>query len=104
MPKHNDEERRTWWIGRILLIVASVGGCSDKPFNFNTQLAHDLSAILEPGDSLTTTCTYQNDTPGVVRYGMRTEDEMCFNFVTAYPANLLQHGTAMNGAINPCMN
>jgi hypothetical protein len=89
-------------------VINRAGGGSeilvDEPFNFNTQIAYDVSALLEPGDTLTTTCTYENDTAGTVRYGTGTNDEMCFNFVTAWPANLLQHGTAMNGATNACMN
>jgi len=76
----------------------------DEPFNFNTQISYDTPAIIQPGDTLTTTCSYQNPGASTVRYGTGTSDEMCFNFVTAWPANLLQHGTAMNGSANPCMN
>jgi hypothetical protein len=76
----------------------------DKPFNFNTQIAYDTPAILNPGDRLTTTCTYRNDSASPVRYGINTSNEMCFNFVTAWPAGLLQHGTHTGGAANPCLN
>jgi hypothetical protein len=76
----------------------------DEPFNFNTQLAHDTPAVLNPGDRLTTTCTYQNDGDAPVRYGTNTNNEMCFNFVTAWPANLLRHGTHTGGVTNPCLN
>jgi hypothetical protein len=89
-------------------IVNRAGGGTemllDQDFNFNTQIAYDVQTVLNPGDTLTTTCTYQNDTAAAVGYGTLTSDEMCFNFVTAWPANLLQHGTAMNGSTNPCMN
>ena len=76
----------------------------DQPFNFNTQLAYETPAVLNPGDRLTTTCTYQNDSATTVRYGTNTNNEMCFNFVTAWPANLLQHGTHSGGVTNPCLN
>lgn len=76
----------------------------DEPFNFNTQYSYNTPTTIMPGDTLTTTCTFQNDTPGDVGYGMRTTDEMCFNFVTAWPAGALVAGRAMNGAENPCMN
>jgi hypothetical protein len=53
---------------------------------------------------LTTTCTYRNDSASPVRYGINTSNEMCFNFVTAWPANVLQHGTHTGGITNPCLN
>jgi hypothetical protein len=75
----------------------------DEPFNFNTQISYDTPATLMPGDTLTTTCTFQNDTGSLVMYGTKTSDEMCFNFVTAWPAGALVGGMAKNGAQNPCM-
>jgi hypothetical protein len=38
-----------------------------------------------PGDTLRTTCTYKNATAAPIRFGERTENEMCFNFVAVYP-------------------
>lgn len=76
----------------------------DEPFNFNTQISYDTPATLMPGDTLTTTCTFQNDTSSLVLYGTHTDDEMCFNFVTAWPAGALAGGMAKNGAQNPCMD
>jgi hypothetical protein len=76
----------------------------DKDFNFSSQISYDKEIVIKPGDTLKTTCTYNNTTNGTVVYGTKTTNEMCFNFVTAWPAGLLQHGTAMNGSQNPCMN
>jgi hypothetical protein len=57
----------------------------DKPFDFNTQISYDTPAVIQPGDTLTTTCTYATPTP----FGQGTNEEMCYNFVIAYPAGQL---------------
>lgn len=54
----------------------------DKPFDFNTQVSYKTPAVIKPGDTLTTTCTYATPTP----FGEGTNQEMCYNFVLAYPA------------------
>jgi hypothetical protein len=41
--------------------------------------------IISPGDGLRTTCTYRNNTNATIRFGEKTENEMCFNFVVVYP-------------------
>ncbi len=89
-------------------VITRAGGTTevllDEPFNFNTQISYDTVTVLNPGDRLTTTCTYRNDSATAVRFGINTSNEMCFNFVTAWPANLLQHGTSTGGSANPCLN
>ena len=57
----------------------------DEPFDFNTQISYDTPAVIQPGDTLTTTCTYATPTP----FGQGTNEEMCYNFVIAYPAGQL---------------
>ena len=59
-------------------------------WNFQSQqfYAHDPPVILNPGDAVRTTCTYDNPTPNNVQFGENTEDEMCFNFVMLYPISL----------------
>jgi hypothetical protein len=57
----------------------------DEPFDFNTQISYDTPAVIQPGDTLTTTCTYATPTP----FGQKTNEEMCYNFVIAYPAGQL---------------
>jgi mono/diheme cytochrome c family protein len=59
-------------------------------FNSQTSYAPAGGALeIRPGDRLRTTCTYDNTTDDRVSFGERTEDEMCFNFVSAYPAGAL---------------
>jgi hypothetical protein len=57
----------------------------DKPFDFSTQVSYDTPAVIQPGDTLTTTCTFATPTP----FGTKTNEEMCYNFVVAYPAGQL---------------
>ena len=54
----------------------------DVPFDFATQVSYDTPAVINPGDTLTTTCTFATPTP----FGQKTNEEMCYNFVVAYPA------------------
>ncbi|HEX4338167.1 MAG TPA: hypothetical protein VH062_19800 [Polyangiaceae bacterium] len=58
-------------------------------FDFNSQWGYDTPAILNPGDYVTTTCTYDNNTPNTVTFGETTESEMCYNFTYSYPAHSL---------------
>jgi hypothetical protein len=62
----------------------------DKAFSFNKQIQYDKGdIILKPGDTMTTTCTYDNDNTTPVTFGEKTSDEMCFGFITAWPAGAL---------------
>lgn len=56
-------------------------------FDFENQrmYTNDPPFIVNPGDTVRTTCTFSNPTGQRVRLGERTEDEMCFNFVLLYP-------------------
>jgi hypothetical protein len=64
----------------------------DQAFDFNTQVSYPTPATIYPGDTLTTTCTYAAPTP----FGEGTNDEMCFNFVTAYPAGQLVNAVSLS--------
>jgi hypothetical protein len=70
-------------------VINRAGGGSevliDVPFDFNTQVSYETPAVVNPGDTLTTTCTYAQPTP----FGQGTNEEMCYNFVIAYPAGQL---------------
>ncbi|ORY33868.1 PHM/PNGase F [Rhizoclosmatium globosum] len=49
----------------------------------------DPTAVISPGDTLITKCTYlptKNIRSNTTTFGESTSDEMCFNFVTYYPA------------------
>jgi len=61
-------------------------------WDFETQTAHPApggALIVEPGDVLRTTCVYDNLGDETVTFGERTEDEMCFNFISAFPAGAI---------------
>jgi hypothetical protein len=63
------------------------------PWDFNNQTTYwHPDVVLQPGDSLVTRCTYDNPGDNTVSFGERTEDEMCFNFVTAYPTSAFVGG------------
>jgi hypothetical protein len=71
----------------------------DKPFDFNAQVVYPTPAVIYPGDSLTTTCTYAQPTG----FGQGTNAEMCYNFVTAYPGGAITQGLSIL-RINDCTN
>lgn len=60
----------------------------EKAFDFNAQGSHRLPTplVVQPGDKLKTTCIYDNPGSLPAYFGEKTEDEMCFDFVLAYPA------------------
>lgn len=60
----------------------------DQAFDFDTQITYATPAVVNPGDTLTTTCTYG----GPAIFGQGTNEEMCYNFVLAYPAGQLSTG------------
>jgi hypothetical protein len=64
----------------------------DEPFDFTSQTYYPLPPekwILHPGDRLQTDCYYENDGTSAVHFGERTQDEMCYGFVTSWPAGAL---------------
>lgn len=58
---------------------------NDPNFNFQSQLSHPVTMKVATNDVVRTSCTWDNTTDKRVRFGERTGDEMCFNFVTYYP-------------------
>ncbi len=93
---------------RMTTIINRVGGeketLIDKPFAFLEQHDYPTPVIIHPGDTLTTTCTFDNMSSGIVTYGPSTTQEMCYNFVVAYPADLLANpGGSLQGADNTCL-
>ncbi|MET0287226.1 MAG: hypothetical protein ABW352_22265 [Polyangiales bacterium] len=73
---------------------------TDRPFDFRDQGDYASDVVIQPGDQLTTTCTYKNTSTKNVGFGEGTGDEMCFNFVTAYPVDGLGAGNRCMG-LNP---
>lgn len=83
-------------LGRGMKTVLDRGGgvvetVIDKPFNFESQLMYfnDSEIVVQAGDTLQTTCTFDNPGSTQVGFGEGTGDEMCFNFVLAYPIDQL---------------
>jgi len=54
-------------------------------WNFEAQRYYQMDTKVEKGDKIRTWCGYRNYTGYPVRYGARTEDEMCFNFMFTSP-------------------
>jgi hypothetical protein len=74
----------------------------DQPFDFNTQLSYQTPATINQGDSLETTCTFNS----AAQFGTKTTQEMCYNFVVAYPAGALAGAagyTGISGNGNTCI-
>jgi hypothetical protein len=69
----------------------------DVPFDYNNQIAYHTDMVLSAGDKLLTTCKFQNDTDRTIVLGSTTDDEMCLNDITAWPAGSLYNGTAPDG-------
>jgi hypothetical protein len=74
----------------------------DADFDFNFQTTYYGDTWLMPGDTITTTCTYDT----LVTFGYRTDDEMCYLLATASPAGALRDlgpvGFAAHGR-NACL-
>jgi hypothetical protein len=71
----------------------------DEPFSFADQRSFVVptdrsitEVILNKGDTIVTTCTFDNQTDTPIVYGERTTDEMCYFFTTAFPRGGLSNG------------
>jgi Copper type II ascorbate-dependent monooxygenase, C-terminal domain/Copper type II ascorbate-dependent monooxygenase, N-terminal domain len=89
---------------RQRLLITRRDGASevlhDQPFDFNAQLFYPKpDVVLRAGDRIETTCFYDNESNRQVSYGERTEDEMCYAFVTAWPAGALSATPLLGGSL-----
>jgi hypothetical protein len=84
-------DRRTCELERETLI--------DVPYDFTNQITDETDMVLKPGNSLVTTCQFQNDTDRLIKEGSSTEEEMCMNVLTAWLAGSLHANTVDDGAI-----
>jgi hypothetical protein len=79
-------------LGKNMKSVIRRGGSEivlqDIPYDFEEQSFHLVEPFVElrPGDTLTTSCTYDNNTGQPVRFGESSDDEMCFTDIFYYPA------------------
>ena len=77
----------------------------NEPFDFNSQISYVLDApiVLEAGESIISTCTFNNTSPAAVPFGPSSDQEMCYNFTMSYPAKALDNGIpSLIGATNTC--
>jgi hypothetical protein len=73
----------------------------DKDFDFEYQRQYVEDWVINPGDTVQTTCTYSE----TARFGKGTNDEMCYFFSTHWPAgtlSMLGSGTIIHGG-NSCL-
>jgi hypothetical protein len=74
----------------------------DEAFSFQNQRGYQEDITLQPGDKLTTTCTYN----APAAFGKGTNEEMCYWFALAYPAGALTDGAfigALTHGANACL-
>lgn len=76
----------------------------DAPFEFSGQVNYVKTAKLEVGDTLTSTCTFKNDTSTIKTFAEGTEDEMCYLFTLAYPIGAMNTGSDLLGVGLPGPN
>jgi hypothetical protein len=60
---------------------------ADDNYDFNNQQNVSSAVTVGAGDNLRTHCTWKNPSDQTVTFGEATENEMCFNFLSFYPAN-----------------
>lgn len=70
-------------------------------FDFNYQWQYSTPKILSPGEWIENHCYHTNDTGSSVGFGEFTSQEMCFDFVAAYPAGSLVNGFSV-ATTTPC--
>lgn len=68
----------------------------DEPFDFNNQTWYPAPFVLNPGDTITTTCEFHEPR----RFGTGTNDEMCYMFTVSYPRGLLSDGLPVGKAFH----
>jgi hypothetical protein len=54
-------------------------------WSFDTQAWLPATALVKPGDVITTRCAWTNDRDQPVSFGERTDQEMCYSFTLYYP-------------------
>ncbi len=74
----------------------------DLPFSFENQRDYPQDLWLDPGDRISTTCTFNEP----ARFGRGTNQEMCYWFAMHYPAGALADQGLLGGLIhgsNSCL-
>lgn len=75
----------------------------DEPFSFGEARPYFQRYELLPGESLVTSCMFNNTTDVGVPYGTESVNEMCYQFVFAYPARAVANGAfSLLGVTDTC--
>jgi len=77
----------------------------DQPFQFDQQFNYMMNPpiVLKAGDTIESTCTFNNTNAANVAFGQSTQQEMCYQFALAYPYDALNNGVlSLIGATNTC--
>ena len=88
-------------------IVNRKGGMAetvfDKPFNFGNETHYFADVVVQPGETLTTSCKFNNTYDVGVPFGESSDSEMCYQFVFSYPAHALRNGAfSLLGVTDTC--
>jgi Copper type II ascorbate-dependent monooxygenase, C-terminal domain len=74
----------------------------DEPFGFENQRVYPEDIWIEPGDTITTTCTHN----APATFGPGTNQEMCYWFAMHYPPLALADNAPLGNVIhgpNTCL-
>jgi hypothetical protein len=92
---------------RMKTSVAHTDGSTDvlfdEPFSFGQARPHFQRYELLPGETLLNSCTFNTTTDAGVTFGTESVNEMCYQFVFAYPARALSNGAfSLLGVTDTC--
>jgi hypothetical protein len=68
----------------------------DDDFDFQYQITYRSSAVIMPGDTVTTTCSYSEPK----MFGRGSNQEMCYLFTMYYPTLALTNGSPIWSALH----
>jgi hypothetical protein len=77
-------------LGTHMKTTVTVGGVekvlNDAPYNFEHQVVLAFEPLqLNPGDTITSECTWMNNTTQTVTYGESSTTEMCYSILYRFP-------------------
>lgn len=95
------------WGRHMTSVVHRASGATEEvfsmPFDFNFQVSYPANVTLMPGESIRSTCRFNNQSLGPVAFGPSSDQEMCYQFAFSYPAGALDNGVlSLVGATNTC--
>jgi hypothetical protein len=75
----------------------------DEPFSFGSETHYYKNYDLKPGETLTTSCTFNNTNDFGVPFGESSDSEMCYQFVYSWPAHALSnYAPSILGVTDTC--